>query len=183
MGEQRGLLLFDQGRDVHVGVGQKTLRLAAAVDFKEVEARFSQGHPGADRQKAGHLMVHVRVNGPVREHHVGVFGGQEFRHRVHVRLVQLGGAIDLAKENRLRAHDFASGFALVGANLCGFVQGFARDAALAAGEINDRHGVAELRVTRQGSGAPGFRIIRVAAHTNDLELARIAGLRLGCRER
>ena len=128
-------------------------------------------------------MVHVRVNGPVREHHVGVFGGQEFRHRVHVRLVQLGGAIDLAKENRLRAHDFASGFALRGTNPGGFIQRLAGDTAFAAGEINDRHGVAELRVTRQRSGAPGFRIVRMPAHTNYLELACHAGLAFGCRER
>src|SRR5439155_22701283 len=68
--EQGPLLLVQHGRDVHVRVREKPLGLAAAVDLKKVELRFSQGHPRADRKQTGHLMVHVRIDRPVREQNV-----------------------------------------------------------------------------------------------------------------
>src|SRR5207237_1298525 len=81
-----------------------------------------------------------------------------------------------AEENRLRAHDFAGGFALGRPNPGGFIQRFAGDAALAAREINDGQRMAEFRVTRQRSGATRLGVVRMPAHTNDLELARSARL-------
>src|SRR2546426_12741273 len=66
-------------------------------------------------------MIHVCVHWPVREHHVGIVGGEESPHRVHLRLSHLGRAVDLAEEHRLRAYDLAGGLALGGTNLRRFV--------------------------------------------------------------
>ena len=122
-------------------------------------------------------MIHVCVHWTVREHHVGIVGGEESPHRVHLRLSHLGRAVDLAEEHRLRAYDLAGGLALGGTNLRRFVQRLAGDAALATREIDDRHRVPERRVTRQRPAAPRLWIVRMRADTNDCQ-ARRAGLGL-----
>src|SRR5256885_16399582 len=67
-------------------------------------------------------MVHVRVHRPVREHHVGIGGGEDSTHRVYLRSGHFGGAVDLAEGRWLRADDLAGGLTLGGANLRRFLQ-------------------------------------------------------------
>src|SRR5438876_12231357 len=119
-------------------------------------------------------MIHVRVHWPVREDQVGILGGEESGHRVHVRLGYFGRAVDLAEELRLRAEDLAGGLALGGTNRRRFVQRVSGDAALATREIDDRHRVPQCRVTCQRPAAPRLWIVRMPADTNDGQ-ARRAG--------
>src|SRR5439155_26240069 len=62
--EEGPFLLVQHRRDVDVGVGKKPFRLTAGVDLEEVEERRARAsrHPGANREDAGDLMIHVRVH-------------------------------------------------------------------------------------------------------------------------
>src|ERR1039458_8935252 len=62
------LLLFEHRSDIHIGVGQKTLRLRASINLKEIEVwTLLQGHACLDREDAGHLVIHVSVHRPMRK--------------------------------------------------------------------------------------------------------------------
>src|ERR1044071_392725 len=75
MSEERVFLLLQHCRNIHVGVGEKSLRLAAAVYFEKIEMRHSrQAHASANGEHACHLMVHVSVDGPVSEDRIRLFG-------------------------------------------------------------------------------------------------------------
>src|SRR6266478_4477963 len=95
MSEQRVLLLLQHCRNIYVGVREKSLRLAAAVYFEKINMRHSrQAHASANRQHAGHLMVHVRVDGPMSEDLLGLFGRKQFPPGFNVRPPQLPTASD-----------------------------------------------------------------------------------------
>src|ERR1043166_6111367 len=65
--EERRLFLIEHRGDVDIRIWKEALGLAAAVHLEEVEARCPQVHPGPDREDARHLMIHVRVDGPMDE--------------------------------------------------------------------------------------------------------------------
>src|SRR6266576_3951143 len=100
MSEQRVLLCLQHGRNIHVGVGKKSLSLAAAVYFEKIDMRLlPKTHASANCQHAGYLMVHVRVDGPMSEDHVRLFGGKQFGHGFNMRPSDLSRPIDLTKEH------------------------------------------------------------------------------------
>lgn len=190
MREQCVFLFFQHRRDIHVGIGQKPLRLRPGIDFKKEEQRtLAQRHPTADRQHARHLVIHVCVHRPVRKYHVRLFLRQDLGHRFHVRVVDLGRTVDLPKESRASPHHPASFLAFSGSDLSRFIQTLVANSTFATGEVENRHGLTQLRVAAQCAGASRFRIIGVPSNTEDFELAAglggrgSEGWRLRCREK
>ena len=66
------------------------------------------------------------------------------------------------------AENAAGGFGFCGANRGGFPLGPAGNAALAAREVDDRHPVSLRRVQRDRSAAARLRVVRMAAHADNL---------------
>src|SRR5213594_2405425 len=121
--KQRGLLLFEHGRDIDVSVGCETLRLAAAVDFEKVKMRAArQRHAGADRAHAGDLMVHVRVNRPMSENHVRSFRREEFLKLIDTGAGEVRRTVDLARKHRSGADNLACRLALERPDPGGFIE-------------------------------------------------------------
>ena len=118
-------------------------------------------------------MIHVRIDRPMREHDVGVFGGEESCHRVNMRVSHLGRAVDLAEEPGARTEDAAGHLTLGGADACHLVQRLPGDAALAAREVNDGYFVTQGHIPRQRAAAARFGIVWVPADTHDLQMCRV----------
>ena len=101
-------------------------------------------------------MIHVRVDGPLRQDDVRPRARDHTPESVRGITVHHRRAVDLAREKRLGAEDLARRFALRRANRRRLVMGFAGDARLAAREVNDRDGMPGGGVARQA-----FRRIRI----------------------
>jgi hypothetical protein len=123
-------------------------------------------------------MVHVRVDRPVREDDVRLLRRDELRHRVDMCVGQFGRAIDLTEVARSRAEDPARRLRLGSANPRGVGERLPFDAALAAREVEDRHGVAGRRIAGERAAAAGFRIVGMPADADDRQSRRA---RLGTR--
>jgi len=133
VGEQRLFLFVEDAGDIDVGVRKKSLRLAAGIDFKKIEPKsITEVHAGANRQEARHLVIHVRVDRPMRENDVRIFFGEQFGHAIDMRFGDRSIAVDLAEENRFGADNLARGFAFRRPNPRRFVQTFVANAAFAA---------------------------------------------------
>src|SRR6266567_8256503 len=84
--EQGGFFLFQDRRDVHVGIGGKSLRLAAAVHFEKIELwPPRKDHASADRAQARDLVVHVSVDRPVREDDIRTVGSEQLLQLINAR--------------------------------------------------------------------------------------------------
>ncbi len=92
-------------------------------------------------------MVHVRINGPMREDNIRGLAGKESAHGVHLGFVCFCGAVDLTKEDRFGADYLAGRFALLGTDARRFVQRFVANPALAACQIDDGNRMPEQGVT------------------------------------
>src|SRR6202011_1985400 len=63
MCEQCCFLLFQHRGNIHICVRQKTARLSASINLKEIEVwSFAQGHAGSNREEARDLVIHMSVH-------------------------------------------------------------------------------------------------------------------------
>ena len=75
------------------------LGLASSIDLEEIKLRTRlQRHGCADGAHAGHLMVHVGVDRPMREDNVRFLGRQHLLEVIHLGAREIGRAIDLSGE-------------------------------------------------------------------------------------
>ncbi len=121
----------------------------------------------------------------MREDNIRRLGRENPDERIHAVFVQLRCAVDLAREDRLRPEDLAGGLRFGAADGRGLVMRFAADARLAPRQVDDGDAMPSLGVARQRAAAAGFRIVRMAAHADDLQPAgggRLAHGKPGKRE-
>src|SRR5689334_9149398 len=101
----------------------------------------------------------MSIHWPMSEENVGRDGPKELGHLPYPGLVQLGRTIRLAREQGFGTHDLAGRLRLSAPNPGRLFIGFSPNPSFAAGEINDRHGVAELGVPGQGARTARLRIV------------------------
>lgn len=148
------------------------LRLLPLVHFKIVKVELPAAvEPGVVSEQRCGTVVAVRVNGPMREHNIGMFGLEDLSKIIVARAIQLGVAVNLTGEKRTRFQYFA-GLPAFRCPDCGsLLQRCSLYAGLAASEVEDRDFMSLIGVERDGAAASGFGIIRVASHDDDLQLS------------
>src|SRR6185437_14025149 len=112
-------------------------------DLKIIEIELAAAvQPGIVGEQGSGAVVAMRVDWPVREDDVGILGREKLFEVGVSRIIDFGIAIDLARENGLRAQNGADFFRLRRADGRRFVRGVSGDAGLSACEIEEGYVVA-----------------------------------------
>jgi hypothetical protein len=114
-------------------------------------------------------MVAVMVDGPLRQHHIGLLRSEQPAESLIMRVIDNGPSIVLAGETGPRSKALAGLLGFAGADSGTAIK--ARPAAkpLAAIQVQQNYFMAEIGEQRDSPCAASFRIARVPARHNDLQ--------------
>lgn len=139
-------------------------------DLVIVQGKPPAGFPPRVEGKHGYgAMVAVPVDGPLGEHHVGIFAGEKAREALIVWGIDDRAAVVLAGKNGARFQTSTSSLGFGGANGAAAVEARAAAESLAAVEIEQDHLMSQIGVAGDGPAAAALRVARMAARDDDFE--------------
>src|ERR1041384_8323877 len=114
----------------------------------------------------------MAVDGPMGKDDVGLLGLDQFPNSVVLISRNLGAPVDLAREGGASLEDLAGFLGFGRANRSSLVMRLAWNSSLAAGQIENGHGVAVVDVASDCAATAGFGIVGVSSCDQHLQAAR-----------